>query len=321
MIVRSLDESDLAVYDSLAYVHGTLFNRLDWIKLFDGKMRPLGVFDDGGQMIGGVSLYRETRMGLTVFRRAPFTPTCGPFVAVKAQNPVTVLEVKRKALNSLIDYLESHPFNLTMLPLDQRISDMLPFYWRGYKVIPKVTYLIDLTVSREQILKNMSSIRRNDISKAARDGLEVHPTDDMTIVRDLVLATFGRQQKGVDRTCLDAILFKYANASNSFAFSTYRCGKPIATCFVVHDGQTAYYLLGGYDAKDRHHGAGALAVVEAIKRSQEMGLKTFDFEGSVIPAIEKYFRGFGGCLTSYYTVNRAWLPVEMLLKLRNRELF
>jgi hypothetical protein len=120
---------------------------------------------------------------------------------------------------------------------------------------------------------------------------------------------------------LEAILFRYAQPSNSYAFSTCRQGKPIATCFIVHDEQTAYYLLGGYDAQDRHHGAGALAVVEAIKFAQDLGLKTFDFEGSVMPAIERYFRGFGGLFTSYYTVNRAWLPVEMLLKLGHRGLF
>jgi hypothetical protein len=321
MILRSLNEGELAAYDALALSHGTLFNRLEWISLFGGRMQPFGLFEDGGQMIGGFSLYRERRLGLTVFRRAPFTPTCGPFIEVKAQNPVTALEVRRKALECLVDYLAGHPRNLTLLPLDQRISDTLPFIWSGYKVIPKYTYLIDLASPREQILKNMSSIRRNDISKATRDGLGVEPTTDMGIVRDLVLATFGRQQKGLDRACLEAILFRYAKPSNSYAFSTYRQGKPIATCFVVHDAQTAYYLLGGYDAQDRHHGAGALAVVEAIKRAQDQGLKTFDFEGSVMPAIEKYFRGFGGRLTAYYTVNRAWLPVEMLLKLRHRELF
>jgi len=321
MILRSLHESEYAAYDVLARSHGTLFNRLEWVTLFAGRMQPFGIFEEGGQMVGGFSLYRERRMGLTVFRRAPFTPTCGPFLEVKAQNPVTVLEVKRKALESLIDYLDGYPRNLTMLPLDQRISDTLPFIWRGYKVIPKYTYLIDLTQPREQILKNMSSIRRNDISKATRDGLVVQPTTDMGVVRDLVLATFGRQQKGLDRVCLEAILFQYATPANSYAFTTYRQGNPIATAFIVHDEKTAYYLLGGYDSKDRHHGAGALAVGEAIKCAQELGLKTFDFEGSVMPAIEKYFRGFGGHLASYYTVNKAWLPVEFILKLKNRELF
>ena len=62
-------------------------------------------------------------------------------------------------------------------------------------------------------------------------------------------------------------------------------------------------------------------MIESIRHAKELGLKTFDFEGSVIPAIERYFRGFGGKLTPYYRVNKAWLPLEMALKLVKRQLF
>ena len=143
----------------------------------------------------------------------------------------------------------------------------------------------------------------------------------MKVVRELVRATFGRQELTVKLGPLDAVLFKYANESNSFAFTTYRQETPLATCFVVHDTQTAYYLLGGYRTEDRHHGAGALSVFEAIQHAQKLGMRTFDFEGSVVPSIERYFRGFGGRLTPYYTVNKAWLPLEMGLKLFRRNLF
>jgi len=50
-------------------------------------------------------------------------------------------------------------------------------------------------------------------------------------------------------------------------------------------------------------------------------MRVFDFEGSNVPSIERYFRGFGGTLTPYIGVHKAWLPVEMALKLRYRNLF
>jgi hypothetical protein len=321
MIVQTLKDSDLAAYDSLARLHGTLFNHVEWITLFGDKMQTLGIYEDGGQLVGGLSFYRERRFGLTVFRWAPFTPTCGPFLEIKAQNPVVILETRRKALESMIAYLEKQSPAIVMLALDQQIVDALPFFWHGYKVIPYYTYLIDLTFSLDQMLKNMSSIRRNDVSKAVRDGLVVRQTMDMDVVKNLVLATMGRQKKFVNMTCLEAILFRYANKSNSFAFTTYRGDTPLSTCFVVHDTLTAYYLLGGYSAEERHHGAGASAMFEAIKHAQKIGLKTFDFEGSVIPPIERYFRGFGGRLTPYLTINKAWLPIEMALKLVRRQVF
>lgn len=321
MEIRHLKNEELAAYDQLARCHGTLFNALDWLALFGNQMQALGIFANGGEMVGGLSLYQERRWGFRIFRRAPFTPTCGPFVAVKSRNPVAILEERRKAMECMVDYLEREAPGICMLPLDRKISDALPFFWRGYKVVPNYTYLLDLTVPLDQIRKNMSPIRRNDISKAARDGLTVRKISDMGVVRDLVLATFGRQQKFVDRACLEAILFRYANPSNSFAFIACRDEKPISACFIVHDSQTAYYLLGGYRAEDRHHGAGALAVMEAIRHSQELGLRTFDFEGSVMPPIERFFRGFGGRLTPYFTVNKAWGPLEVGLKFLRRGIF
>jgi hypothetical protein len=136
-----------------------------------------------------------------------------------------------------------------------------------------------------------------------------------------VLGTFARQGKRLDKNAVDEILFGYADEGNSYAFTAHCEGRAIAACFVVHDQRTAYYLMGGYDERAGHHAAGPAAMFAAIRHAREMGLETFDFEGSVIPPIERYFRGFGGRLTPYLTVNRAWLPIEMLLKLRKRTLF
>ena len=321
MNIRSLKPGERAAYDELAARHGTLFNRLDWLELFGGRMEILGLFDEGGTLVGGTSIYQERRMGLRIWRRAPFTPTCGPFLEPKARNPVAVVEERRAALECLADHLSRESPALCMLPLDRRIQDALPFFWRGFKVVPNYTYLLDLAPAPEELLKNMSPERRKNIGKTGRDGLVVRAETDLRVVRELVLGTFRRQEKSVDEPCLDAVLFRYARPSNSFAFVTCREGKPIAACFVVHDGRTAYYLLGGYHAEEKHHGAGAAALFAAIRQAKELGLSTFDFEGSMIPAIERYFRGFGGRPTPYFTVNKAWLPVEFALKLWKRNVF
>ena len=322
MKINCLGSSDFEIYDALAHQHGTLFNCLDWLALFGENVTILGIFEDGGEMVGGLSFFIDRRFGLTIVRNIPFTPNCGPFIALKAQNPVAILEMRRKVLECVVQYLEKENPAIVRLGLDQRIFDALPFFWNDYKVIPAYTYRLDLSISIEEIKKNMSPTRRNDITKALRDGLTVSQTNDMSVVKKLCLATFERQQMKINQTWLDAILFKYANSSNSYAFTTYRDENvPIATCFVIHDSKTAYYLIGGYSVDLGHHGAGALAMFEAIKHSKEIGISIFDFEGSVVPAIERYFRGFGGTLTPYFTVNKAWLPIEIGLKFFKRKFF
>ena len=42
-------------------------------------------------------------------------------------------------------------------------------------------------------------------------------------------------------------------------------------------------------------------------------LNVFDFEGSMIPSIEKYFRKFGGEITPYYSLNHILLTIKNLL--------
>jgi len=64
-----------------------------------------------------------------------------------------------------------------------------------------------------------------------------------------------------------------------------------------------------------------MAIVEAIKHSKELGISKFDFEGSMLPEVEKYFRGFGGNLVPYYSINKAKLPIEIALKFVKRTHF
>ena len=321
MKIHCLGSSELEIYDVLARKHGTLFNCLDWLAQFGDNVQILGIFEDSGEMVGGLSFFKERRFGLKIIRNAPFTPMCGPFIAIKAQNPVAMIEKRRKVLVCVVEYLEIESPAIIRFGLDQGVFDVLPFYWNNYKVIPAYTYLIDLSLSLLDIQKNMSSAQRNHILKAKKDDLIVKRTYDMHIVRDLVLATFDRQNKSLNNRALENILFRYANNSNSYAFTTYRGDNPIATCFVVHNQKTAYNLIAGYKAQERHHGAGPLAVFEAIKYAKEIGIKIFDFEGSVVPAIETYFRGFGGTLTPFFTVNKAWLPLEIGLKFVKRKFF
>jgi lipid II:glycine glycyltransferase (peptidoglycan interpeptide bridge formation enzyme) len=67
----------------------------------------------------------------------------------------------------------------------------------------------------------------------------------------------------------------------------------------IHDAQSAYYLIGGSASAYKNSGAMSLLMWEAIKKSKLKGIAKFNFEGSMIPSVEKYLRGFGGELTSY----------------------
>lgn len=320
MYISKIPLEQINNYDKLAKEYGTIFNTYEWLKLFE-NIELYGIYDKGNNLIGGFHIYKQKKMGFSIYRNPPFTPHIGPFIKVDAQNPVNITNRYREVLSLVSEFLDNLNYSIIFFSLEKNIIDTLPFIWRKFKVVPGYTYILDLNKSLDELYKSMSVERRNDINKSINDKLIVEKINDYNIVKSLVLKTFLRQKKYINELILDKILFSFANTTNSFAFATFKDKKPIATVFCVYDKITTYYLLGGYDFENKHHGAGPLVIWESIKYSKKIGLKYFDFEGSMVPQIEKYFRGFGGKLTPYYRINKARLPLEILLKFLKRELF
>jgi lipid II:glycine glycyltransferase (peptidoglycan interpeptide bridge formation enzyme) len=321
MIIKPLELKDRDIYNTYAQQYGTIFNTLSWTCLFNENSEHYGLYDKGGNLTGGFLTYKERKFGLSIYRNPPFTPEIGPFIKIDATNPVSVMDLWKKTQTLIADFLDNLRYSVISVSLNKNVIDMHPFIWKKFKVSPGYTYIVDLELSEESIWKRMSNERRKNITKGRKDGLNVRKSDDFGIIRALVLKTFSRQSKKLNQFYLDKILFEFSTSINSFAFVTYQNNQPIACSFCIYDAHTAYYILGGYDNEMKHHGAGAISMWEAIKYSKEIGIKYFDFEGSMNPQIEKYFRGFGGQLTPYFQINKALLPLEMLLKLKTRELF
>jgi len=77
-----------------------------------------------------------------------------------------------------------------------------------------------------------------------------------------------------------------------------------ASLYCVWDDRRAWYLGGGGDPGLRSSGAGSLLMWELIKESAKH-VGCFDFEGSMLPGVERYFRNFGGRRETYFEVSRA----------------
>ncbi len=73
--------------------------------------------------------------------------------------------------------------------------------------------------------------------------------------------------------------------------------------WIAWDDKRAYYLVGGYDHSAQSNNAVALAMWRAIQfAALNLKLPEFDFEGSMIPPIERFFRKFGATLTPFYRI-------------------
>ena len=308
-------------YKELFIKIGSFFNSVEWIKVFNTNIEVYGIYDKGNKLIGFFNLYIEKKYGLTHLKNPPFSPSIALSFVNPSSNPSKKQSFDKSIYRLVQEFISEKNASIVTLTLPVQHIDMQPFIWEGFKVVPNYTYHLLLSeISEEGILKQFSPERRNDIKKALKDGVVCEQSNDYSLVKKMVEFTYNRKGKQLKSELLSSIL-EQMDSENSFAYVSYLNNKPIAAAFVVYDKNTAYYLLGGYDPKNRHQGAGALSVYNAIIHSKKLGVKIFDFEGSMLPEVERYFRGFGGELKTMFTLNKALFPIEVVLKHYKRSIF
>jgi lipid II:glycine glycyltransferase (peptidoglycan interpeptide bridge formation enzyme) len=317
-----LKQIDKQTYTDFCQETKTVFNRIDWLDNYSSNMIFCGIVDNGNRMVAAFYYYSDKMFGLPYLHCPPYSPYNGFITKLSSKNFAGSQGELKRIMSVIATYFDKLATkSIIKIAFPPECVDMQPFVWQKFKVIPNYTYRISLNQTIDEISAKMTTERRNDIKKAIKEGVTVEKCIDHNIVKELIEKTFDRKSMSINQHYLQKILFEYANKENSFAFVSYMNGDPIACVFCIFDHQTAYYLMGGYDNTKKHSGAGALALWNAIQHSKTMNLDIFDFEGSMIVPVEKYFRGFGGDITPYYVINKANILLELGLKFMKRELY
>jgi lipid II:glycine glycyltransferase (peptidoglycan interpeptide bridge formation enzyme) len=314
-MIRELNiQNDRPAYEKLiAKLEASVFNSLEWLQLFK-NIKLYGIFNNNEELIGTFYLYNYTKYGLELNICPPFTPHNGLLFENRAENSANINSFNKNIVNEVAEFLNQLNSKLLVFVLPTNILETQSFTWKNMEVKVKYTYHIDLNNTEETLLANLSSEKRKSLNKAKTDNLRIERSNDMKQVKEVVMKTFSRKQIARNIHYFEEILFNFANEGNSFAYLAYQEDKAIAASFCVHDKNTAYYLFGGYDAEQKHHGAGVSCMWQSILKAKQMGLKTFDFEGSMIPEVEKYFREFGGTLVPYYHVGKIKFPLNIVYR-------
>lgn len=283
----------------------SIFHNIDFLKLYTPYIHIAGIFNKNEELIGMFYYFKKSKYGIKYIIPPPFHPYNGLISMISAKK----IESKNSFIKELQTYIHQYftdkeRAHYIRFVLSPEWIDTQVFYWNKWQVKVHYTYQLSLNLFEEKLFENLSSEKRKSIRKAEKDGLLIKEEKDYSIIKNLVLKTFKRQKAKVNAGYLNKILMEWANPNNSFSYVAYSFEKPIAGVFCVYDTSIAYYLLGGYDDENTHHGAGVTCMWHAILKSKKLGLQKFDFEGSMIPSVEKYFRDFGGTLVPYYVCEK-----------------
>ena len=192
----------------------------------------------------------------------------------------------------------------------------LPFIWTGYRAEERYTYRLEDLTSEEVLWAGMSGRARSEIRKA-QGRVEVRDDLGLDRVQAVWAKTFARQGlRAPEHSSLERIEEACApRGAWTALFAVDEQDRVHAAVYVVHGGGVAYYLVGGGDPALRSSGAGSLLLWTAVMRMREH-CRVFDFEGSMIAPVERFFRSFGGNQVPYLRVSRATTTATLALRTR-----
>lgn len=287
----------------------SLFEEEWWLNaVAKGQWSVIELRDKNGDLYARFPFCEQKRYGCKLIGNPKFTQTLG--IYIKDTGAKTTKRLNREK-NIIVQILKQLPKKSVDIYLDGNNRYFLPFLWNGYKVSPSVSYRIHDLSDEKKIWSGFKENIKTDIRKAQKN---LHIRDDLSIEEliKLQMKTFARQKRKLPYNPqvirnLDKIAAQ--RGQRKLLCAVDKQNQVHAAAYFVFDERRCYYLIGGGDPELRNSGAGAFLVWEGIKFAATVS-KIFDFEGSMIEDIERFFRGFGGEPTVFYRVTRLKWPLN-----------
>jgi Acetyltransferase (GNAT) domain len=245
----------------------------------------------------------------------PLTQTLGPWIERSSAKRANALSDEMDLLTAVEAALP--PAEAFLQHFSPTMLNALPFFWAGYRIEVQYTYRLEGLRSEEALWDGLRGNIRREIRKARK---RVEIRDDLGLDRfhSVWAKTFSRQGLEPPHSLarlgrLDAACA--GRGARAMLFAQDEADLIHAVAYVVWDEHAAYYLLGGSDPALRTSGAGSVLMWEAIMRAQQV-TDTFDFEGSMLKPVERFFRAFGSRQAPYLRVSRATPAARAALTIR-----
>jgi len=183
-------------------------------------------------------------------------------------------------------------------------DNWIPLSWQGFTQQTRYTYRIDNSNPLDDIYKNFHGNVKNDIKNAQKEGIAIKENISFDEIWTLVNKTFIRQgsKSPFNREKLQKFISKLKEKSAFVSFGAYDTNNNcIAVCGIAYEDKSSYLLLNGIDIEKQVRGANAYMIYESIKYFHNK-CRFYDFEGSMLPGVEQFYRRFGGDLTPYMKI-------------------
>lgn len=193
-------------------------------------------------------------------------------------------------------------------------KDIQPFIWNKY--VPSIRYTYRLNITDEKTMWGNFG-EKTSVNKGRKSNVEIKwgKKELLSTFQNLNAQSFERQNvNNFDEKLTENLLINALENESCIIGILYDDNnEAVAGCILAYDTKRAYYIMGGI-AKTNNFAMSYLLWEAIILTKDSLGLDQFDFEGSMIPSIEKYFRKLGGEITPYYSLNNIALVAKNVLR-------
>lgn len=280
----------------------------------DGGTWNVVLAEEAGRVVAALP-YFEKQKGPFRYGTMPlFVKWLGPYLLPEFRGN---LQKEHSLLADLIRQLPAlAAFKQNFYP---SLSNWLPFYWEQYEQTTYYTYRLDLRQEQAQLEAGLGTGIRRDIRLARQRVRVVHdlPVTTLYAVNQLSFKRQGLQAPYSEAQFLQLDAALTAQGARQLFFAVDAQERLHSVVYLIWDATTAYYHLAGDDPALRASGAGVLLAWEAICYARDvLGRQCFDFEGSMLPGVERMRTRFGAVQTPYFFVwkynSRAFELLEKL---------
>jgi lipid II:glycine glycyltransferase (peptidoglycan interpeptide bridge formation enzyme) len=216
--------------------------------------------------------------------------------------------------------LEPNVENIKNYKLEIRNLGLVP---SAHPLFTKYTFVLDLTQSEEELLKNMHPKTRYNIRIAEKKGVKViedNSDEAFETYLKLTKETTQRQKFYAHNENYHRLMWETLKTSNfklqtendneltAHLFTTTYNNEVLVTWIVFVLGDTLYYPYGASSNNHREVMASNLMMWEVIKFGKKLGLKKFDMWGALGQnpdtkdpwyGFHRFKEGYGGKLTEF----------------------
>lgn len=243
------------------------------------------------------------KFGVKMYSQPPFCQQLGPFGKTKPSQKIIKL------------FVEALPLNALRLSLN--FSEDLILNTPSLKFLERTNQLLEIEKPLDEIELNFNRSVRRNIKSGQEKMTGLEEIFDPQLVIEFYQKNLDKKVKLKEKDYKKALtLFEAARANNMMQFYQIRSkdNDEVTARGAFLIGPNRVYNLFSSSLNDKINKGAASYLIYLVIEAFAGKKKYFDFEGSSIPSIQKYFASFGAISKTYQRLDRMHPILKLIHK-------